>query len=285
MDMLHAIGNALTGGGHVSTWSFVRIMLFMALTNIFDTSAFASRLAGVRSKRLSLSNTLYNMLTIGSRTATALYAPAIASIVDAATYYRFDPHWALQLLLLAATLGTACGIYLMPTLLNFYTLGIEKMDEYGTALRVMRMLFTTVPGWRLLKRCYQKPTWQMVKRLNFRDKHVPRDVFFIQSALYAFFTVGQIAAMYAGYLNPNHSTSAVTLSTAVNAVAAFLLLFLVDPRSAMIIDRGIARKIPLESVNTTMVMLAAGRMTGTLLSQLVFLPAAYLVATLATYWK
>jgi hypothetical protein len=283
--MLHAIGNALTGGGHVGAWSFVRIMLFMALTNIFDTSAFASRLAGVRSTRLSLSNTLYAMLTMGSRTATALYAPAIASIVDSAIQNKFDPHWSLQFLLLAATLGTAAGIFLMPTLVNFYTLGIEKMDEYGTALRVMRMLFTTPPGWKLLKSCYRKPTWAMLKQINFRDPNIPRDIFFIQASLYAFFTVGQIAALYAGYLNPRHSTSAVTLSTAVNAIAAFLLLFLVDPRSAMIIDRGIARKIPLESVKNTMVLLAFGRMTGTLLSQLVLIPAAWVVATLATYWK
>lgn len=283
--MLHAIAMAITGGGQIGVWSFVRIMLLMAMTNIFDTSAYASRLAGVRSKRLSLSNTLYNMLTMGSRMATALYAPAIAAIVDSAIHNKFNPHWALQLIILGATFGTAAGIFLMPTLVNFYTVGIQQMDECGTALRVMRMLFTTRPGLRLLKGCYQRPAWTMVKRIDFHDKYIPWKVFFIQTALYGFFTVGQISALYAGFLNPAHNTSAATLSTAVNAIAAFMLLFLVDPTSAMIIDRGINRKIPLESVRDTMVVLAVGRMCGTLLAQFVLYPGALVVATLATYYR
>jgi hypothetical protein len=52
--------------------------LILALTVIVyavDTGAFAARLAGVRTGRLALAGTIYNLLALSSRTANAPKAP------------------------------------------------------------------------------------------------------------------------------------------------------------------------------------------------------------------
>jgi hypothetical protein len=281
---LQGLLDAITGGGHISIGRLFIIFFLIALTNIFDTSAYASRLAGVRTKRLAISNTLYAMVTVGSRTTTFIYLPTVGGITDFARKYSFDPFWSLSLVLWGAAVGTAIGIFLMPSMVNFYSLGIECMDERGTALRVMRYLFTTKEGLLKVVRCYQKPTLAMMRRIDIRDKETPRDLYYLNSVLYALFTVGPIAALYAGVLKADHVTSANMLSGAINSVAAILLLFMVDPRSALIVDRGIARKVSMDTVRTTMVMLAVGRLTGAVLAQLVLYPGAHFVAFVARFF-
>jgi hypothetical protein len=281
---LQGLLDAITGDGHISIGRLAFIFFLIALTHIFDTSAYASRLAGVRTKRLAISNTLYAMVTVGSRTTTFIYLPTVGGITDFAKKYAFNPYWPLSLVLWGAAVGTAIGIYLMPSMVNFYSLGIECMDERGTAMRVMRYLFTTKEGLRKVLRCWQPPTWSMMKRIDLHDTEVPRDLFYLNALLYALFTVGSIAALYAGVISTDHTTSANMLSGAVNSVAAILLLFMVDPRSALIVDRGIARKISLDTVRTTMVMLAVGRLAGTILAQFVLYPGAHFVAYLAKFF-
>lgn len=281
VDSLQELWDAITGNGHITFGRIMFILVLIALTNLIDTSAYASRLAGVRTQRLALSNALYAMVTVGSRTTTFLYLPAIGGITDLARKYSFDPQWTLNVVLLGATIGTAIGIFLMPTMVNFYSIGIEHMDEKGSALRVIRYLFATREGFKELVRCYRPSTCSMARKIDIHDPDAPRNLFYLNALLYALFTVGPVAALYAGAIRPDHMASANTLSGAINSVAAILLLFVVDPRSAMILDRGIARRLSMETVRTSMVYLAAGRLVGTLLAQFVLTPGGHFVAIIA----
>ncbi|MFC4766867.1 lipid II flippase family protein [Effusibacillus consociatus] len=269
-------------GGQIGIGHLLFVFLMIALTNFFDTTSYAARLAGVRTKQLAVANSLFAMLTFGSRTTTALYLPAIAGIAQRAINQGFDPLFPLQFVLLGAAVGTAAGIALLPATDKFYELGISRMEQQGTAIGVFKSLCLKKSGLRDLAACWRWPKWSMWKGISLAG--VPKDMIFMNAILYAFFTVGSIATYYAGSLHPEVALTATGLAPAINAVGAFLLLFLVDPRGAIIMDQGIQRKVPMEVVKSSMVYLALSRFAGTVLSILVLYPAALFVAWLAKFF-
>lgn len=266
-------------GGQIGAGYLLFIFLMIALTNFFDTTSYAARLAGVRTKQLAIANSLFAMLTFGSRMTTFFYLTPIGALTDRSVNRGFDPLIALEFVLLGAPVGTALAIVLLPATDRFYELGIDRMERQGTAMRVFKSLFFTRQGLRELARCWRLPKWSMWKGLSLQG--VPKDMIVMNAILYGFFTVGSIAAYYAGSLEPDYKGTAISFSPAINAIAAFLLLFLVDPRGAIIMDQGIHRKIEMNVVKSSMVFLAVSRLAGTILSLLVLYPGAHVVAYLA----
>lgn len=268
-------------GGYIGLGKLTFIFVMIALTNFFDTTSYAARIAGVRTKQLAISNSLFAMLTFGSRMTTFLYLTPIGTLADQAVNKGFDPLFALQFVLLGGTVGTGLAVLLLPPTVKFYELGIERMEREGTAMRVFKSLFLTQEGLKELGQCWVKPKWSMWKGISMEG--VPKDMIVMNAVLYSFFTVGSIAALYAGSLAPDYRLTASSLSPAINAIAAFLLLFLVDPRGAIIMDQGIHRKISIGVVKSSMVYLALSRLIGTGLSILVLYPAAKVVSFLAQF--
>lgn len=122
----------------------------------------------------------------------------------------------------------------------------------------------------------------MLKDISFEG--VLKSMIVLNAILHSFFTVGSIAAFYGAWLQPEYMVRASSLSSAINAIAAFMLLFLVDPRSAIIMDKGINRKIPLNEVKSSMFFLAISRFIGTVLSLLVLYPASLFVVFIAKFF-
>lgn len=277
-----SIINKITSGGNIGIGHILFVLLLVTITNFFDASAYSSRLAGVRTQKIALSNSLYAMLTVGSRTATMLYLPSIASIIDLANIRKFDPIWTLHIVLFGSTIGTGLCLFLMPTLVDLYSIGIEGMDKRGT-FGVLKSLFSSY-GFRTLINSYHQPTVEMARNTEIRGKKEIWSLYLLNCFLYALFTIGSFAALYAGIINPNRVAIENQLSGSINGIAAILLLFMIDPRSAIIIDRGISRRIPLKFVRNSMVMLTLGRLTGTFLAQFLLVPGAHLVSVIAQFF-
>jgi hypothetical protein len=97
----------------------------------------------------------------------------------------------------------------------------------------------------------------------------------------AVYTVGVSATMYASALAPEFARTATTLSGVINGVGTLLLVILIDPVSALITDQALRGDRPQSSVSHIVVWQVTGRLAGTLVAQLIFLPAALLVVRLA----
>jgi hypothetical protein len=149
-------------------------------------------------------------------------------------------------------------------------------------MKVFKSLFLTKEGLGEVAQCWVKPRIHMLKGISLTN--VPKNMIVLNAVLYSFFTVGSIASFYGAWLQPQYMMRATSLSTAINAIAAFLLLFLVDPRSAIIIDKGINRLIPMNVVKSSMVFLAFSRLVGTTLSILVLYPASLFVEYIAKFF-
>ncbi len=93
----------------------------------------------------------------------------------------------------------------------------------------------------------------------------------------ALLTVGVAASLYAGYLYPEYRVTASQLSAVVNGFATILLFVLIDPQLSVMTDDVVAGTISEPVFRRTIVLLSLSRIAGTVLAQLLFLPAAWLV--------
>lgn len=267
--------------GQIEFGKVIFILIMIAITNFFDTTAYAARLSGIATGKLAIANSLYSMLTFGSRTTTLLYIAPIGGIIDRAITNSFDPFFVLIFVVMGAALGTGAAIFMMPTVVNFYRLGINKMDASQTAIKVFKSIFLSKKGIYELFKCWRRPTLEMWRRISV--KGISKHILVMNAILYSLFTVGSISAYYSAWLNPEYMARATSLSPAVNAVSAFLLLFLVDPYSAIVIDRGINKKMPFDTVKSIMVYLSISRLFGTILALAMLYPGALFIGYLAQF--
>lgn len=73
--------------------------------------------------------------------------------------------------------------------------------------------------------------------------------------------------------------SAATKTLTINGVASILLTLLIDPKSAMITDQALRGKRPYGDVKALVVLLITSKLIGTLLGQVLFLPAAQVITS------
>ena len=99
----------------------------------------------------------------------------------------------------------------------------------------------------------------------------------------ALITVGVLASLYAGYLNPEFRVTASQLSAVINGFATILLFALIDPQLSVMTDDVVEGRVSEAMFRRTIVSISISRLAGTLLAQLFFLPAAQAVAWLANY--
>src|SRR6478736_5192321 len=96
-------------------------------------------------------------------------------------------------------------------------------------------------------------------------------------------TVGVLASLYAGYLNPEFRVTASQLSAVINGLATILLFALIDPQLSVMTDDVVEGRVSEPLFRRTIVWISFSRLAGTLLAQALFLPSAMAIAWVANY--
>jgi len=252
------------------------ICLLVMVIHIIDTLAYSTRLAGVRAKRLATSLALFNIIVIISRTANLFQLPLLGSIVDEAinSGARGDISWLFRVIILSATAGSIIGALLTPTFVTYFMRAIHKLDQTGS---VPQLLVHSLSPRRLPEVCrsLRLPDWREIRRIDLG--RTPRSFLLLNVVVVAIYVVGVLSAIYAGYLLPDYRLTASQLSGIINGVATILLVILVDPVLAMLTDQTLQGKRRETELKAVVILLLAGKIAGTVLAQLFFLPASRLV--------
>ena len=95
--------------------------------------------------------------------------------------------------------------------------------------------------------------------------------------------VGGPAAQIASAITPEGARTALTLPAFFTGVGTVLLVLLVDPLTAHVMDQALRGERPVSDVTAVTVWQIGGRLAGTLLTQLLLSPLAQLLATLARW--
>ncbi|AFQ43537.1 lipid II flippase Amj family protein [Desulfosporosinus meridiei] len=255
----------------------LELLVLTFVIHLIDTLSYSVRLNSVKSGQFALSFSLFNLFVLVSRTANTFQAPLIGSIIDKSLFYGIDPINDMRKVIFASTIGSLFGILLIPTFLRVFDVAVKRLETTGSIPSLVVEALQVSNLKRMMKSA-TRPTKTMLQRLRYRE--IPKRLLIINALVTGIYTVGVLAASYSAILVTEHQRiAAVGSSGMINGLATILLTLFIDPKSAMITDQALRGNRPYEDVKALVILLIATKLIGTLLGQIMFLPAAKVIAS------
>ncbi len=257
------------------------ICLLTAAINLIGTLAYAARIAGVRTRRIATSLALFNVLVLFSRTSNSFLGPFLASRIETRLASGGGDTLVtdFRLVLLAGSIAVALGILLIPTAQRLF---VKAIDHFQHHRSVVRLAFAalTPDGLRAIRTASSVPHSASLRSAKLPPGMTWR-VLLANALAQMLLATGVLASLYAGYLNPEFRVTASQLSAVVNGVATILLFAFIDPQVSALTDDALDGAVSDGAFRRAIGLISLSRLAGTLLAQVVFVPAAVLVAYLA----
>nr|WP_236838780.1 lipid II flippase Amj family protein [Caldalkalibacillus salinus] len=259
------------------------ISVFIILIHTIETLAYGTRLSGARIGFLALSLSLFNMLVIVSRMGNMVQQPFTGSLIDVAPHVDTLTYVSQQFRVIigAATFGTLLGAILLPTFVALFSRAVLHLHQEKGSIPALLRSSLHIRIWKRVGRHIKWPTLAFVNKLNL--KAMPVSFFLMNMLITAIYTIGVLSALYAALLAPDRAATAIMASGLVNGIATVLLVVFIDPKVSLLADevhRNQGRYLTLRDVTG---MLVISRVCGTLLAQLLFIPAAHYIAWLTRF--
>lgn len=255
---------------------FTNLIVVFVLTLIIHTAetlSYSIRFAGVRLNKIAVALSLTGIVVLVSRTANMIQAPLTAKFID---YARINPQFEvisyMRIILLAASAGTLLAILLFPTFELLSGRIIKKLELAGSLPKMVTSV--TIQQVKNTKHYVRKPFFRIQQ---FRYLGIPKRFLLLQVLVTAFYTVGVMASLYAAHLLPELSTTASQASGLINGIATVILALFIDPQLGLITDRATKDEQSKNRLGKIYILLMGSRFIGTLLAQLVIVPAAYFI--------
>jgi hypothetical protein len=259
------------------------ICLLTIIINLIGTLAYAARIAGVRTRRIAMSFALFNILVLASRTSNSFLGPFLAKRIE--TRIAQGGGDALlsdfRTVLLSASLAVLAGILLVPTSQRLFARAIDYFQQHRSTTRML-LRSVSPGGLRTIRDAVALPRLEQLRELA-RPRGVGWGVLLANCLAQALITVGVLASLYAGYLNPEFRVTASQLSAVINGVATILLFALIDPQLSVMTDDVIEGRVSEALFRRTVVWISFSRLAGTLVAQALFLPSALVIAWVANH--
>ena len=259
------------------------ICLLTAAINLIGTLAYAARIAGVRTRRIAMSFALFNILVLVSRTSNSFLGPFLAKRIET----RLTSHGSdallgdFRMVLLSATIAVAVGIALVPTGQRLFARAIGYFQEHRSTTRMI-LRSASPAGLKTIRDAIAMPGPGHIRDM-IGTRGVGWGVLIANCLAQALITVGVLASLYAGYLNPEFRVTASQLSAVINGFATILLFALIDPQLSVMTDDVVEGRVSEAMFRRTIVWISFSRLAGTMLAQALFLPSAQAIAWVANY--
>lgn len=268
--------------GRVMDRQLFFICFLTFVIHIIGTLAYSVRIAGVRTRRIAVSLALFSILVLVSRTSNSFLGPFLAKRVEshiatplAATSLLYDFRW----LLMSASLATVTGALLIPTFQRVFCRAVKHFQMHRSVPKLILHGFFK-GGLSYVKDVASLPRAANVAGL--RDAgSVSVSVTALNVAAVALWTMGVFAALYAGVLDPSVRVTSSTLSSIINGGATVMMAVFIDPHMSGMTDDVIDGKVSETQFRRAVVWLVGSRLAGTALAQLLLVPSALLIVTVA----
>lgn len=259
------------------------ICLLTGGINFIGALAYAARIAGVRTRRIAMSFALFNILVLVSRTSNSFLGPFLAKRIESRLADGGGEALLgdFRIVLLSASIAVAAGIMLVPTAQRILSRAISHFQEHRSTTRLL-LRSATPAGLRSIRDAIAMPRMAQLRDLT-RRRGVSWGFLLANCLAQALISVGVLASLYAGYVNPEFRVTASQLSAVINGIATILLFALIDPQLSAMTDDVIDGEISESIFRRTIVWISLSRLLGTLLAQVLFLPSALAIAWVANY--
>lgn len=261
--------------------SILWVVLLNALLTTLLSTAYASRVSAVTTGQIATALAVYNLFNLVTRLSQQVYNPIMGSLADHLVHdgqvQRLEHLY--RMVLGGAALGAFIGLLLLPTFVQIINHAIGQLQKRGSITRVL--LACLYPAsWPTILGSLRPPGLLGVKLSDLR--YLPKPFLVGNILVISIQSCGSLAAVFAGaHLPPEAARCANLLSSVVNGLATITLGFLVDPTLARITDRCSDGSRDPADIRRAAVFLLLGMFLGSLLSQVVFGPAAWIISQAA----
>ncbi|MEI3799491.1 MULTISPECIES: lipid II flippase Amj family protein [Chitinophaga] len=260
-----------------------QIIIVLVLTmfiNGMTTLSYAVRLVGVKTGRIAITFSLFNILVLLSRTANTLQAPLLAKTVEQDLKHGVSSNTGIfRYIILSCTIGAILGALLIPT---FQRLLSKAVSHFSVHKSIPRLFYVGLSGagMQFVKESMRMPTKEQFLELP-AHRDIPWRIFIYNVLASAIITISVLSCVYAAYLNPEYRTTASNLSGVINGLATVLMVLFIDPHLSILTDDVVLGKLSEGTFRRFVSYMVIARISGTLLAQLLLLPCAQLIAWLA----
>lgn len=259
------------------------ICFLTLVIHVVGTLAYAVRIAGIRTRRIAISFSLFNILALVSRTSNSFQGPFLAKRIESRLLGVAQPSLSMladfRWLLAAVTIATAVGALSIPTFQRLFSSAVGHFQANRSMPRLIARAFSR-GGLSSFATNVRIPSPQNLKQLR-SGTGVSVPVIGLNVIAMALWTLGVFASLYAGYLKPELRVTCSNLSSVVNGVATILMFVFIDPQVSVMTDDVIEGRISDGRFRRAITSLLGARLAGTVLAQILLLPSAALIMRIA----
>lgn len=249
------------------------VSLFTFIIHLSETLTYSLRLAGVRLGKLAVALSLTGIILLISRTANMIQAPLTGKIIDfAKNHVDYDLLGHLRIIIGASTMGTIVALLLFPTAVVLSSRVIAHLEVSGSIPQMIRSS-VSIQKISNARHHLRKPKLSMLSRL--RIGGIPKRLVILNCVVTAIYTIGVLAALLASTFTTEYAMAASQSSGLINGMATILLTILIDPQVGLITDKVLRGEQEITALNKIFGLLMISRLMGTLLAQILLVPAAH----------
>lgn len=253
------------------------VIILNFIISLIGTLAYSVRLVGVRTGKIAVSFALFNILMLVSRVAVTFQVPILTKYVERSPGAG-DLLTIFNAIILISGVATIFGALLIPTFQRILYKGVKSFSIDRSLSKLILHSFSK-SGIRYMKECVSVPSKENVRQLT--QIKYPKRIFFYNFITVALITVGSLAPIYAGILEPSLRATCITLSSIVNGIATILMTIFIDPQLSIMTDDVIDGKRTEEEFRVCVIGLVGSKTMGTFASLLLLLPFSYLIVFIA----
>jgi hypothetical protein len=253
------------------------VLLLNFVITLIGTLAYAVRLVGVKTGRVAVSFALFNILALVSRTANTLQVPLLTKYVER------NPHseqliGLFNLIILTAVIASIAGALMIPFFQRIFYKAVEAFSVNRSVSKLVMHSFSK-SGIRYIKESMKKPSKLSLGIFNLRK--LPFKLMLLNTVAVTLLTVGALAPIYAGSIEPELRATCITLSAILNGLAIIVMAIFIDPHLSIMTDDVIDDKCSIAEFNNCVAGMVITKIIGTALSFAVLVPSAYLIVIVA----
>lgn len=247
------------------------------IISLIGTFSYSVRLVGVRTGKIAITFSVFNVLTLVSRVAVTFQTPILTKLVENNSS-GINLIQIFDLIIIISGVATVVAAFFLPTFQRIFYKGVLSFSVDKSICKLIMHSFSKT-GISYIRDSIAIPVKDNITKINY--KKIPKRITIYNLIAVSFITTGSLAPIYAGLLAPDLRATCITLSSIINATATILMSIFIDPELSVMTDEVIENKCTEESFRTCIMALVGSKILGTFASLLLFIPSAYLVVYIA----
>ncbi len=255
----------------------VIVLILNFIISMIGTLAYSVRLVGVRTGKIAVTYSVFNILSLISRIAVTFQLPLLTKFVERNTNSS-ELLNIFNSIIVVSGIATFVGAFLIPTFQRIFYRGVLRFSVEKSIPRLILHSFSKT-GLNYMKDCIAIPMATNITKIKY--KKLPIKIVAFNMIAVALLTVGTLSPIYAGKIAPDLRATCITLSSIINGIATVLMSIFIDPHLSIMTDEVIDGKCSEEDFRGCVIAMVGSKCIGTFTSLLLLVPAAYLIVAIA----